>query len=72
MPRNGHGRAGSGWGLLAAGLGLGCFRATSQHVLRDLGFSSARSNFHPLAISQGLGEKGEKVLSKVFPFLSQA
>lgn len=69
MPRNGHGT--SGWGLLAADLVLGCFRATSQSTLVDLGFR-CQKRIPPPAISQGLGEKGKKVLSKVFPFPSQS
>jgi len=60
VSRNGHSRARSGWGLLAAGLELGCFRATSQRTLMDLGFSSARSDFHPLQFPRGLVRKEKK------------
>lgn len=69
MPGNGHGQAGSGWGLPAAGLGLGGFRATSQRTLTDAGFSSARSGFHPLQFPRGLVRKGKKRRQRFSPSL---
>lgn len=69
MPRDGHGQASTGWGFLAAGLGLGIFRAPSQCALSDLGFSSARNNFHPLQFPRGLVRKGKKCCQRFSPSL---
>lgn len=55
--------------LLAAGLGLGCFRATSQRALADVGFSSARSDFYPLQFPRGLVRKGKKCSQRFSPSL---
>lgn len=66
MPRNGHGQARV---LLVAGLGLGCFGATSLRALAAEGFSSARSDFYRLRFPRGLVRKGKKCCQRFSPAL---